>query len=205
MEKENQPQKPKGAKKLLRGLRNIFIAVGLFIAVIIVWAIATPEENKTLTNNDSQKIANENIEKLGEMIDERTNKNPMKNLEGFNYKEQNTGESVGIYGYNPVGEKDFSVTVMKSEEELTPHDETYILDKNTININDIPVKIGYRDNETYNGIQLWTAYESLAFDFKYQNEYYTGEISNTLGEPSKDKLDEILDNFIGAIVNANQE
>jgi hypothetical protein len=110
-------------------------------------------------------------------------------------------EGVTLYSYIPIDTNDYGVTMGVSKKDLDTHSESYPLEKSSIVINGLSVKIGFQEDFVYNDVRVSTAYESLAFDFKYKDQFFSGEITNFAGEPAKARLLEILETLVIAITN----
>lgn len=127
----------------------------------------------------------------------------LESLAGFQFVSKiNAGsETDTIYSFTPSNESNFSVTVLVESENSNIHSESYPLNKHTIDINGTQVSIGYQEEYIHNGIVFTNAYSSLAFDFEHQDKFFSGEVSNLKGEPSKDQLDTIVTKFVNSILN----
>ena len=90
--------------------------------------------------------------------------------------------------------------MLVSNKEIDDHSENYSLERGEIIIEGVQVTIGYEEEFVMDGLKITNAYECLAFDFDYNNVFYSGEIYNTKGQPSKEILRNMLENFIGSII-----
>ncbi len=123
----------------------------------------------------------------------------MEKLVGFDLRNKQPIGDENIYTYNPVKNNDYSIAVLTSKTASNIHEDSYLLEKNSKDINGINVEVGYKDFSEKDGVVLTRKYEGLAFDFEYNNRFYSGEVSNLKGESVKEKLDEILVNFLQSV------
>ncbi len=179
---KEEKKKPK-----LIASEKIGIAILLIIILGVVILMLTPKDDEKdgNTNKTSSQTSNVNHEEVEQGVN-------LNKLSGFTLK----SSQAGIYTYSPAGNSDFSVALTSSNENLDIHAETYPLEKSTKTINNIEVQIGYEEDYELNGTMLTNAHSSLAFDFKYEDKYYSGEISNLNGEPAKEELITILNKLI---------
>jgi len=124
----------------------------------------------------------------------------LENLDSFEFiRKTSLGENEYIYSYTPINEDDFSVAMTVSEEGNSTFKEQYSLEKEIIDINSIQVEKGFTEEEYMGGIFIYYEYASLAFDFKINNKFYSGEITNLNSESSKEKLLAILEKLVTEI------
>jgi hypothetical protein len=116
------------------------------------------------------------------------------------YRRTTELDSGNIYAYRVRGFEDYTITVYVGTSNL-PHDyETGHIEVTEQKINGIDVQWGYADEITNEeGVVRQEAYRSLSFDFQFMGMYYSGEITNTTGEPAADNLSGILGFFLAAV------
>lgn len=174
--------------------RMIIVAA---IAIMFIGTTVACSSNNT--NKSSSTSTSENTETKKE-----EKKTSLENLAGFTFSHvQEVDDGSAIYSYRPSSDNDFSVTVAIGNKKFLTHEgsATYTVEKGIKPIENIDVKVAYSEEYEHNGTILSEAYESLAFDFENGGKYYSGEVSSLKGEPSKDKLMEILTKFVIAIEN----
>jgi len=162
----------------------------MFVGVTIACSSTDTNTSSTATTDDSTEIKKEE------------KKTDMKNLDGFTFSYvQELDDNSATYSYRPVSDGNASVTVLVGNNKSLIHDDStiYTLEKGVKTIEGIDISMAYKEEFKDDGVILSQSYESLAFDFKHNGKYYSGEASNLEGKPYKDELMNVLTRFITAI------